>query len=167
MPKRMPKPSIYPQTETNQVQPPGDLELLIRDTRLTITDYFSSTHKQVNQWVDEWMDQEKRLRQLVSDLKHKYHDPQEPLLPAGLYVVLSGFGGSILTKNRTLDSSRPSDSTQHCSFGSSLDDLFWFFPWHAWSNISQFICLTLTVYFVAWSKMRIFFHSLSLLPIIN
>lgn len=49
-------------------------------------------------YVDKWIGFEKQCKKTVEE----YQGEGEMLLPASIYVVVAGFGASILTKNRII-----------------------------------------------------------------
>ncbi|KAI9101941.1 apolipo protein O-domain-containing protein [Phlyctochytrium arcticum] len=92
--------SIYdpPQEQVIHVEEPTKLELAIRQARHTITDQFAWSRGQVQSVVDQWIQVEKK----VSGSIRKYAAKDERFLPGSIYVILAGFGGSILTRNKGL-----------------------------------------------------------------
>ncbi|RKO87243.1 apolipo protein O-domain-containing protein [Blyttiomyces helicus] len=93
------KPSIYDEPEFHPVvvEEPSKLELAIRETRYTVTDYFSSTRANVQTLVDRWISLERQITATVNE----YTVPSEPFLPGALYVTVAGFAGSILARSRS------------------------------------------------------------------
>ncbi|KAJ3333316.1 hypothetical protein HDU76_009470 [Blyttiomyces sp. JEL0837] len=103
--------SIYgnPEERYVVVDEPSQLELALRKSRVAVTSYFSETRisrkginrllaqqAQVQSVVDQWISCEKK----VVEVTKSYAAPGEKLLPNSLYVILSGFAGSIIAKNR-------------------------------------------------------------------
>ncbi|KAJ3021508.1 hypothetical protein HKX48_008365 [Thoreauomyces humboldtii] len=97
---RREKLSIYdnPSREVVTIDEPTQLELAIRETRHSVTDVFASTRGQVQFLVDEWMKVERR----VGLTAQRFVAPDEKFLPGAIYVALSGFAASIITKHRSL-----------------------------------------------------------------
>ncbi|KAI9146430.1 apolipo protein O-domain-containing protein [Paraphysoderma sedebokerense] len=93
--------SIYdgPSMETKVIEiPPGILEASIRESRHAIRQNLQSVKNSLQTVVDRWIEVEKSVNSVVSKVKA----PEERLIPSVLYVVVSGFAGSILVKNRSI-----------------------------------------------------------------
>ncbi|TPX37610.1 hypothetical protein SmJEL517_g00631 [Synchytrium microbalum] len=89
---------IYDQPEKQRViiEEPSTLEVMIRESRHTVTDAFSTTRQSIQHVVDEWIGYENKLKDVVVS----YADKGDTLLPGGIYVTIGFFAGSILSRNR-------------------------------------------------------------------
>ncbi|KAI8812853.1 apolipo protein O-domain-containing protein [Cladochytrium replicatum] len=92
--------SLYdpPAEEWVIVDEPTELELGIRKVRHSVSTSLSSTRSHVDAVVQQWVEAERRSVQYMK----KYTDPNEKFLPGALYVMLGGFAGSIIGKNRNI-----------------------------------------------------------------
>ncbi|KAL7750460.1 hypothetical protein RI367_004234 [Sorochytrium milnesiophthora] len=77
---------------------PTRLEIGIRQTRALASQAYRSTTSSLQSVVNSWIGIERRVGNTIDNLKSE----DERLLPAGLYVFVAAFAGSILVRNRAI-----------------------------------------------------------------
>ncbi|KAJ3201778.1 hypothetical protein HK099_002098, partial [Clydaea vesicula] len=92
--------SIYHEEEVKDevVEQPYQLELQIRSLRHSVTEFFKETNTAIQGYVNSWI----QIEKAVKDSTTEYFSEHDRLLPGALYIMIAGFGGSILTKNKKL-----------------------------------------------------------------
>lgn len=80
---------------------PTQLEHSIRETRRYVLTHYYSAVNSLKSVVDQWIGVEKEVESTLQEIAPK---GEETLLPGAIYVGIAGMGGSILARNRKLES---------------------------------------------------------------